>query len=506
MKILNKIVICALSASFLIGGTSCNDFLYKDPEKTIDAETVDYNDLSQMYGCVSGCYAWLRQEGLHWAVYAMTIGRDDDVHPGSTGDDWTKFENYNYDNTLWFWNEPFSVLYFRLIKYCNKALEDLEQFEVNCTTEADLALNHQYQGEVRYMRAYSYFRLVQLFGPVPILYENTQVDMHRRSVESVYAYALEDLDYCINNMERLRPNQMGDHMGAFTAFTAEMLAAKIHMNQGNYAEVYRLTKDIIDNGNFSLYPDYSELFKIPGKLCDESLMEIQTTDFGGGSADEIYSQWFEFQGPANNAQPSGWGWIWPLQEFVDWAKDRGETVRYDNSFLFAGTTTKWGDVLREKQGAEYGIYNAKAYTPISELNPGSTKYGSNNNVRVFRYSDVLLMYAEACARGAGGTMSDAYKAVMQVRDRAGFDVDNTSDPYYISEAEFISKAVDFILDERRIELCMEWGERFNDLVRTGTAVQVLTSKGFNYTEDQRYLPIPKAAIDINPELAEPVVD
>lgn len=120
MKILNKIMVCALSASFLIGGTSCNDFLYKDPEKTIDAETVNYNDLGQMYGCVSGCYAWLRQEGLHWAVYAMTIGRDDDVHPGSTGDDWTKFENYNYDNTLWFWNEPFSVLYFRLIKYCPK--------------------------------------------------------------------------------------------------------------------------------------------------------------------------------------------------------------------------------------------------------------------------------------------------------------------------------------------------------------------------------------------------
>ena len=73
---------------------SCSDFLDKDPEVTIDAETVDYTDLNNMYQPVSGVYSWLRQEGTHWAVYAMTISRDDDVDPGTNGDDWVKLNKH----------------------------------------------------------------------------------------------------------------------------------------------------------------------------------------------------------------------------------------------------------------------------------------------------------------------------------------------------------------------------------------------------------------------------
>ncbi|MDD6623008.1 MAG: RagB/SusD family nutrient uptake outer membrane protein [Bacteroidales bacterium] len=471
---------------------SCSDFLDKDPEVTIDAETVDYTDLNNMYQPVSGVYSWLRQEGTHWAVYAMTISRDDDVDPGTNGDDWVKLNNYNYDNTLWFWNEPFSVLYFRMIKYSNKALEDLVEFEKYCKTEDELKRNHSYQGEVRILRALSYYRLVQLFGDVPILYENKQTDLHRRSVKSVYEYALEDLDYAAKNCYRLRPNQM-EHPGAVSAFTAEMLAAKIHMNMGNYAEAYTLTKDIVDNGKFDLYPDFSELFKIPGKLCDESLLEIQTTDFGAGSGDSVGTNcWFTFQGPANSGNISGWGWIHPNKAFRDWAAARGETVRAETSFLYAGTTTKWGDVLRPQQGSETGCYNGKAYTPFCQLTEGRTEYGCNNNVRVFRYADVLLMYAE-CALRTNQNVSDAVIKFNKVRTRANMP-------------EVAALTEDLILDERRMELCMEWGERFNDLVRTGKAVQVLTAAGYNYTDDKKYMPIAKAAIDITPALGEDVVE
>ena len=494
MNLLKKISIYTVSAGILLSSASC-DFLDKEPEKTIDATTVNYEDLTQMYGSVSGLYAWLRQEGTHWAIYGMTISRDDDVDPGSTGDDWIKLDNYNYDNSLWFWNEPFSVMYYRMIKYSNKALEDLQKFEANCKSNDDLKRNHAYQGEVRFMRAYSYYRLVQLFGDVPILYDNEQVDMRRRSIKSVYAYALEDLDYAIKNCYRLRPNQM-EHIGAVTSFTARMLAAKIELNQGNYNEVYTHTKDIIDNGHFELYPNYKELFKIPGKLCDESLLEIQTTDFGTGSGDVVSTNsWFTFQGPANDGNVSGWGWISPNKRLRDWAAKRGETVRAETSFLYAGTTTEWGDVLRPQQGAETGVYNGKAYTPFSQLTDGRTDYGCNNNVRVFRYADVLLMYAEACVE-TGKDVDDGRIKFNLVRKRANMpEIKTTSE-----------LTTDLILDERRIELCMEWGERFNDLVRTGKDVVVLPAEGYGYTKEKRYMPIPAAAIDINPELEEPVVE
>ena len=80
-----------------------------------------------------------------------------------------------------------------------------------------------------------------------------------------------------------------------------MLAAKIHLNQGNYGEVETLTDDIIGSKKFKLYDDYYNLFKIPGKVCDESLFECQCTDFGLGSGDMVDADnWFVFQGPAND--------------------------------------------------------------------------------------------------------------------------------------------------------------------------------------------------------------
>lgn len=484
MKRLKSLYLLASLALF-----SCSDFLEKEPEVTIDAETVDFNELNNMYQPVSGVYSWLRQEGTHWAVYALTISRDDDVDPGTQGDLWKRYNIYNYDASAWFWNEPFSVLYYRLIKYCNTALEDLQKFQGNCSGET-LKKNLSYQGEVRILRAYSYYRLVQLFGAVPILESNTQTDLRRRSVNSVYDYALADLEFAMENSYRIRPNQM-EHMGAVSAYTAEMLAAKIYQNQNKHEKVYELTKDIIQKGGFSLYPDFKELFKIPGKLCDESLFEIQTTDFGTGSGDVVETNsWFLFQGPANNGNISGWGWISPTESFRNWAADRGETLRAQTSFLYADSTTEWGDYLRASQGTETGCYNGKAYTPFCQLTEGRTAYGCNNNVRVFRYADVLLMYAEACLRTNKDT-KDALDKFNMVRERAEMPT-------------LANITVDDVLDERRMELCMEWGERFNDLVRTGKAEAVLGPMG--YTAEKQYLPLPKAAIDITPQLAEDIID
>ena len=131
--------------------------------------------------------------------------------------------------------------------------------------------------------------------------------------------------------------------GAVTAFSAEMLAAKFHLNMGNYAEVEELTNDIIEHGNFSLYPDFYQLWKIPGKLCDESMFECQMTDFGNGSGDLIDGdQWFVCQGPNNaGSDISGWGDCGILKSFRDWAYGtrRNDTCHH---FLPAGRRNNTG--------------------------------------------------------------------------------------------------------------------------------------------------------------------
>ena len=59
-------------------------------------------------------------------------------------------------------------------------------------------------------------------------------------------------------LPRIRPNEYTDRIGAVSAFTAEMLAAKVYMEQGNWSEVERLTDDIIGSKKFSLYSDFKQ--------------------------------------------------------------------------------------------------------------------------------------------------------------------------------------------------------------------------------------------------------
>ena len=325
--------------------------------------------------------------------------------------------------------------------------------------------------QAKIMRAYAYYRLVQAFGAVTILRDNNQTDLSRSTANAVNKYALEDLQYGIDNMPRIRPNQ-NEHKGAVTAFSAEMLAAKIHLNMGDYAKVEELTDDIIEHGNFSLYPDFYQLFKIPGKLCDESIFESQMTDFGNGSGDLIDpGEWFTCQGPKNSGSNiNGWGDCGILKSFRDWAYNRGETIRATTSFLMADSTTPDGDYIKPQTNpTNTDCWNGKAYTPLSQLTPGRTKYGTNNNVRIFRYADVLLMNAEAKIKN--GKSGDA--PFNEVRRRAQMP-------------ELTNVTFEQVIDERRMELVCEWGERYNDLVRTGLAKTEL--KG--WSEDKALLPLP----------------
>ena len=397
MKTLIKPFVYIMSALMVLSFASCNDFLDKEPEGKVPEEKVDYTNLSNMYQPVSGVYAKIRTSGLHWVIWEITTIRDQDVFSGQwNGSDYYNLSEYKYNDSFWGINELW-MQYYNIIKTANAAIESLDLYAENITNDDDMKTYKQYRGEVMFMRAYAYYRLVQAFGAVTILRDNNQTDLSRSTVNAVYKYALEDLQYGMDNMPRIRPNQ-SEHKGAVTAFSAAMLAAKIYLNQANYTKVEELTDDIIKNGKFTLYPDFYQLFKIPGKLCDESIFECQMTDFGNGSGDLIDpGEWFTCQGPNNSGSNiNGWGDCGILKSFRDWAYERGETVRATTSFLLAGSTTPDGDVVKPQiNSAKTDCWNGKAYTPTNQLTPGRTKYGTNNNVRIFRYADVLLMNAEA---------------------------------------------------------------------------------------------------------------
>lgn len=485
---LYKIFTAAAAGLAMLILPSCN-YLDIEPEKTLPGESVDYSDISQMYSAVSGCYSSVRTNNMHWIVNLLTIIRDGDVWSGRVDDqgDLVAMGNtYQYNSSWWGIGETWRN-YYQMIRICNAALDQLDEFSKYCKTDADQKKYRSYCGEVRIIRALAYYRLAQFFGNVPIMNNNNQDDFTPSERNVVYEYALKDLEYAWQNTPMVRPNQM-EHVGAFSGYTAKTLAAKIYYQMGDYDQVCTITDEIINSGLFELYPDYYQLWKIPGRLCNESLAECQVTDFGMGSGDYIgIDQFFNCAGPtisnSNTTLQStgGWNFVGYFDSFYNWALNRGETVRAETTFLVGGTTTPSGDYVQPAGNPNNtNIWNGKWYLPLEQITDGRSTYGSNNNVRILRYADVLLMNAEAKVR----TGKSGDSPFNLVRDRAHMP-------------RITGVTVADVLAERRMELCCEWGERYADLIRTGEAAAVL---GSNWSPDKTYFPIPQTQIDLAPSL------
>ena len=185
--------------------------------------------------------------------------------------------------------------------------------------------------------------------------------------------------------------------------------------------------------------------------------------------------------------------------------DRGETVRLETSVAFTpdgitqlqneyGDLPGWinnenreGDVFNNNGRLNFG--SAKFIQPSTELIPGRTRPGSNKNLIVIRYAEMLLMYSEALTRGAISDISmSAADAVNLVRSRAGLN-------------ELPDVTTEDVLDEKFAELATEWGVRFFDMVRTENT-SALSYAGRTFTMDKKFLPFPADQVAELPQLAE----
>ncbi|MBR8535607.1 RagB/SusD family nutrient uptake outer membrane protein [Carboxylicivirga sediminis] len=477
--------------------SSCNDWLDIVQEGEVPSDEIDYTDSSLMYGPVSGVYATTRERLAQWEMWPLLNIRGDEVTKGGGSEsdqgEYLYLEEFNYNQAKGFWalNNTWVSLY-KIVFATHDNQELIENFREHLVSEEQLALADQYDAEIIFHRALAYYFISNLWGNAPIINPDDitygiPYQPYRNSVESLRAYIYEELDFCIEHL----PETQNDRKGAVTKYAAMALKAKVALMESDYNMVASLTDDIIEKAGLYLYDDYYNLFKVPGKLAPESLYELQFTDFDTGDGQQVYGgAWFQHQGPRNNPAPiSGWGFMLLRPEFLDFMKGRNEEVRWDVAVLESGATTPAGDAIEIFEPNYMDIkahYNGKAYLPKDQMTPGRNDYGSNNNIRVLRYADVLLMNAEAKLQ-IGGDVSTPFN---EVRRRAGMD-------------PISGITLDDILDERRAELSVEWGNRFFDLVRTGKAASVLD--GFE-TGKHEYLPIPLFQEDLNPNLAGPIKD
>ena len=489
--------------------SGCKKFLDRDVEDKTRGTTIDYTNLNAMYSPVSGVYRTAEGDNpglVHWMDVGVRTVRGDDVAKGSSPNDQgtlTDIKNFQNSNpgvvSFWgnnnYWNDHFG-----LVLYCNEAMNDLNRYAANISASdtKNLALYNQYRSEVRVIRAWAEMLASRVFGDVPIVTDNTTLTtVTKKTVVEIRQWIINEMDSAIGYLEDARPNQSA-HVGAVTKYTALLLKAKAAADiagndngNSNWDIVLSATNDIINSNKFSLFPDFYQLWKIPGKLSNETLFELQYTDFGTSTGTAITpGAFFDFQGPSGNQQGSpvaGWGFMTPTQAIQDFFNNRNDSVRLKTSILFAGATestfvtTPSGDKIYGNSNGQTR-FMGKAYLPSNQMTPGRTNYGSNNNVRVLRYADVLLLNAEAKVRkGQNGDVP-----FNLVRQRAKLN-------------PVTGVTLQQVLDERRAEFACEWwGERYNDLIRTGQAATVLAPAGF--APGKEYVPVPTAQQDLNPNL------
>ena len=343
-------------------------------------------------------------------------------------------------------------------------------------------------GEVYFLRAYYYFELVKFFGDVPLFTEARLTagqagTLSRTPKEEVYAQIELDLQNAIASL----PDSQSQ-VGRVNKYTAYALLGKVLLYQDKFADAASALDNVI--GVYSLVPDYGSQFLRFGENGPESVFEIQYSN---------QSNWYDWgcahcsegnyaiimNGPRGWSGPEyaqGWSFNVPTTEFYNSFED-GDSRRDATVLDIEAFASATGASYTE--GYDHTGYFNNKYIPRAGESGGQTELNYLTNFRIIRYSDVLLMAAEAYNRG-GIDDGLAQEFLNQVRRRAFGD-----DNHDISASG--TALTDAIWEERKFELSLE-GHRFFDLVRTGRASALIP--GFTEGKHEVF-PIPQQEVDIS---------
>lgn len=490
-------LITSCSDSFLEvpvqGGVSTSS----DPELAEKLVTGVYNSLLQGD-------SWGKGDVHAFAFISVTSIMSDDADKGSYAGDQVvpvgDFDNFTHTSTNVFCASLWGGHY-NTIGAANQALKALNVASI------DPDLKTRLRAETRFIRGYIYFNLVRMFGSVPLVMRvpidaddaNSDPAFRTRApLGVVYDSIISDLTYAINNLS-VRSQSATGHV---TKGAAQGMLAKVYLykasdpavSAGNvdWQKVFDLSDLVINSMEYTLVSDYATIWRQAYDNSSESLFEIQTGSFNNANLkiNNYTSPQGARAGGLGGWNDLGWGFNSPSQNLLDEyepgdLREAGTIIFIDNSGTHVGTTLWDGFRIPSSDSVQNLRYNYKAYT--SQLKetyevPGDKDRGKN--VRILRYADVLLMYAEAAVQLGTG---DPDGKINLLRDRAN-----------LTHRSGVTR--EQVWHERRVELAMEH-DRFWDMVRQGRivpgrtkALMTLAGKS-GYTEGKHeLLPIPNTQI------------
>lgn len=478
---------------FLYMQSSCSDFL----DQPILGQSIDtpeyYNDEENAKMAVISCYNGLVYEDktstFQW-IYGDVMS-DDAVKGGETAgdaDDIASLKNWNALATNTYLNNTWKS-YYVAIHRANTVIQKMQGVTFNAETA------RTFVAEAKFIRAFSYFTLVKLYGDIPLVLEPVQINeinqIGRTPFEKVIAQIEADLTDAAADLPKSYPSS---DVGRITSYAAKGIHARVIMYaigmfktlpESDWRRVYDLTNEIITSGQYKLAPNYAQIFEDEGENNVESLFELQymTTNTGfnfdnQGSSSGIY---VANRGTTTNPE-WGWGFNCPTQNLVD--EFEANDPRLYITIHGRGITDYVYGVYQEVTDKVHLTgYSARKLAIDPAIRP-SNQSDSPYNTRILRYADVLLMNAEAAYHT--GKIGEAQTNLNLVRKRArtssypkGYEKEkNTYSatgfsgnlPDVTSTGDAFLKA---LKHERRVEFAME-ALRYWDLVRWNDYRSTLT--------------------------------
>jgi starch-binding outer membrane protein, SusD/RagB family len=373
---------------------------------------------------------------------------------------------------------------YRSIRNANIAIQKISGMKIAGSDKSALV------AEARFLRAYVYYTMVRLWGPIPLYLDTEPKDMSRKSEDEVYQAIIADLQTGETDL----PSTPAE-FGRPTKWSAKALLAEVYLTRGEWLLAKSKAQEVIDSHIFGLVEvsvanDFDKIF---GPSAN-------------GTSEEIFYLKFSHE--------DGYGYPHKLLWYQDQFSPFGSYVTYGKpTNLFLNTWDK--NDLRK----QFNIFTQyiNRFTGVTETLPASTpilcsKYrdvaatgqnGFGNDRTVLRYADVLLIYAEASVLAENGVSSSALDCLNKIKRRAyGYPSGSVSPVDYPAGGWTVDSFRNTVIQERGYELFME-GKRWFDLKRLGTdklKELVLANKGMTVKDLHLLWPIPQQEIDTNPDI------
>jgi hypothetical protein len=495
MKKYNRFLIALLAVSALTVSACKESFLDLDPNNAITDQNF-YQTQTDAIRAVNATYTPLQglYNGAAWQI--LDIMSDDTDKGGGGANDGV--EVYELDNfTLTSFNPMINTYYVQ--NYLGVQRANIVLDKVPAISEISSSVKSRCLGEAYFLRGYYYFMLVRLFGDVPLYTAPISLDEAFKIPRSPKAQVYETIIADLNKAAELLPKTRftGDDAGRVNSWTAKGLLSSVYLTMGNKQLAAQNAIEVINSNVYNLNSNYANNFSLTNENGIESLFEVQyrTTGqtwnfFGQGQALNT------FMGPRaeNLVASSGYGFNVPTPEFVaNYEKNAAGAIidtRRSPSMWMPGDKFDTYTQKASLEGSPNGYNVRKYFVPATNVNADAGGWSCALNVPILRFSEVLLIAAEASGPGAG----DQY--INRVRTRAGLPNIQSS----LSDAAFLEA----VYKERRVELAFEM-HRWFDLIRhpdPNYMVTTMNAAGKNAQTKHMLMPIPQGERDKNPNLTQ----